>query len=154
MADYILAETEEHFNAARKLITEYAAWLAIDLCFQNFDDELLHLNRMYAPPSGGIILCKVQNEYIGCVGIREFSGEVAEMKRLYVVPEHRKKGIAKRLLEEAEDLAKKFNYKKIKLDTLDTMSPAMNLYESNGYLKTTPYYNNPQPGAVYFEKNI
>lgn len=154
MADMLLAYTREDYSDARILFLEYVEWLGIDLSFQKFDEELQQLEVMYTKPHGGIILCRTGNELAGCVAIRKFSATIAEMKRLYVRPEFRKNKIAGLLITEAEKLASECAYKSINLDTLDSMLPAINLYEKHGYKRTSAYYFNPQPGAVYFSKNI
>lgn len=154
MPEYLHAITPEHFKAARRLFTEYATWLNVDLCFQNFDSELENLESIYIPPHGDLILCKNENEFIGCVGIRLFSDEVAEMKRLYVKESARKLGIGSTLVKEAETSAMKKGYKEIKLDTLKKMTTAVDLYRKNGYQETGSYYHNPLTGVVYFSKSL
>ena len=154
MPEYVHANTPEQFAVARQLFTEYAAWLNVDLCFQNFDAELENLESIYVPPRGDLILCKIGDEYMGCVGIRLFSEEVAEMKRLYVKESTRKLGIGSRLVMEAERSAKDKGYKEIKLDTLNTMTTAVELYKKNGYKETGSYYHNPLTGVVYFSKRL
>ena len=94
MPEYFLANSTEEYNAAANLFAQYAAWLAIDLSFQQFEEELGTLKKMYAPPSGGIILCKEENNFIGCVGIRKIDDDTAELKRMFVQTTHQQKGIA------------------------------------------------------------
>lgn len=91
MADYLIANTDEEYKNAAILYKEYAAWLNIDLSFQHFYDELLALKTMYAAPQGGIVLCKIDNEFIGCVGIRKIDNDIAELKRMFIKPTHQKK---------------------------------------------------------------
>ena len=154
MPEYLHAITPDHFKAARQLFTEYATWLNVDLCFQHFDTELENLEKMYVPPHGDLILCKEGDEYIGCVGIRPFSDKVAEMKRLYVKENVRKGGIGMSLVKKAEQSAIAKGYTEMKLDTLNTMKPAVELYRKNGYQETGAYYNNPLQGVVYFSKRL
>ena len=152
MPEYILVTKEEEYKAAASLFKEYADWLNIDLCFQNFSEELLQLESMYAPPYGGIILAKNENDFVGCVAIRKKDEATAELKRMYVKPTNQQQGIGKKLLEEALALAKKYGYKKIQLDTLSDMAAAINLYKQNGFYEIPAYYYNPEKTAVYFEK--
>ena len=152
MTEYIHAVTGEQYSAAGNLFKEYAVWLGIDLSFQHFDKELEQLKQIYATPFGGIILCKNEMEYIACIAVRKFNNETAELKRMYVKPSSRKSGIGNNLLLQALILAKKCNYKKIRLDTLNNMLPAINLYKKNGFYEILPYYYNPQDTAVFFEK--
>ena len=152
MPEYIYAQTEEEYAAAMLLFREYATWLNIDLCFQNFEAELQQLDKMYALPAGGIILCREAEKFIGCVGIRKIDEESSEMKRMWVKTSHQGKGIGRALLNNAISLAKRCGYKKIKLDTLNHMKPAIDLYLKNGFFEIPPYYHNPDERAVYFEK--
>ncbi len=154
MPEYILAKTVEEYLIAKQLFEEYLRWLNLDLSFQKVAAELSHLQEMYVFPEGGIILCRAENDYVGCVGIRKLDDYTAEMKRLFVKSGWQRKGIATALLKEAENLAVECGYKAIRLDTLNTMTPAMNLYLCNGYIKTPAYYNNPIETAVYFYKEM
>ena len=152
MNKIIVANTNEHYDVAIQLFKEYATWLNIDLCFQNFDEELLQLQEMYAPPLGIILLSQNEVEFTGCVAVRNKGENIAELKRMYVKPAARKLGIAKQLLEQAIPFAKNAGYKKIRLDTLATMTPAINLYKQFGFYEIEPYYFNPENNAVFFEK--
>src|SRR6218665_890921 len=152
MLEYKIAETAAEYEAAAILFKEYAAWLNIDLCFQGFDKELETLAQMYGRANGGIILCKESDGYLGCVAIRRINDTDAEMKRMWVQRDHQGRGIGNLLLQKAIELSKKCGYKKIRLDTLSNMTPAINLYRKNGFVEIDAYYHNPDKRAVYFEK--
>ncbi|WP_462254869.1 GNAT family N-acetyltransferase [Ferruginibacter sp.] len=154
MPDYILVQTDEEYDAAIKLFKEYAEWLNIDLGFQHFNEELKNLKTMYNSTNGGIILCKEKDDFIACVAIRKISKDIAELKRMFVKPAHQHKGVGKILLEKAITLAVNCNYKYIRLDTLNHMTPAINLYKKYGFYEIEAYYNNPVSTAVYFEKKL
>lgn len=154
MTEYLLANTIKEYNAANCLFKEYAATTGIDLSFQNFDNELKELRKMYAAPTGGIILCRKENDYAGCVAIRKLSEKIGELKRMYVKPQFQNFGIGKALLKNALKLAEDCKYKWIRLDTLDFMQPAIHLYKQNGFYEIEPYYNNPNATAIFFEKNL
>ncbi len=152
MPELVYAHTKEEYEAAAELFREYAAWLNIDLCFQHFDEELEQLHTMYALPHGGIILCKENDRFIGCVGIRRINDTTAEMKRMWIKTDQHGKGLGSALLNKALELAKTCGYKKIQLDTLNHMTPAINLYRKNGFVEIPAYYHNPDARALYFEK--
>lgn len=152
--NYLIAGTDLEYTHAVTLFKEYAQWLNIDLSFQHFDDELLSLKTMYAAPNGGIVLCKDQDEFIGCVGIRKIDNDIAELKRMFVKPAYQKQGIGKILLEKAIELATALNYKIIRLDTLNYMTAAIKLYKQNGFYEMPSYYYNPNETAVYFEMKL
>jgi putative acetyltransferase len=154
MREYLIVKTDKEYNAAIRLFKEYAEWLNIDLGFQHFQEELQNLKAMYNSADGGIILCKEKDNFIACVAIRKIAKDIAELKRMYVQPAHQHKGIGKTLLEKAITLAVNCNYKYIRLDTLNHMTPAINLYKKNGFYEIDAYYNNPVSTAVYFEKKL
>jgi GNAT superfamily N-acetyltransferase len=151
MGEIIIAATRNDYSIAAQLFKEYADWLGIDLCFQNFDEELRSLSQMYASPCGGIILYRNENDFIGCVGIRKLSQTICEVKRMYVQPGFHKKGIGKILLKGAIELARQYNYTSIRLDTLSHMLPAIHLYKKFGFVEIAPYYHNPDSTALFFE---
>jgi len=136
-----------------ELFTEYAASLSIDLCFQNFDAELLALPGDYAAPSGALLLALVDGAPAGCGGMRPLPDaddpNACEMKRLYVRPAFRRFGLGRRLAEALLDEGARAGYSMMFLDTLDEMEAARELYASLGFEEVPPYYYNPVPGAHY-----
>jgi putative acetyltransferase len=154
MPEYLFVQKDAEYKAAALLFKEYAAWLGIDLGFQHFDEELENLKAMYNAANGGIILCKENNDYIGCVAIRRSAVNIAELKRMYVQPAQQHKGIGKILLEKAIVLAKECGYEFIRLDTLNHMTAAVNLYKKYEFYEIPAYYHNPIDTAVYFEKKL
>lgn len=154
MAELIIAHTKKEYKIAAQFFLQYAAWLNVDLGFQNFNEEITQLDIMYGPPQGAILLCRHENIYQGCVGIRAFNHNTAELKRMYVLPSLHHKGIGNKLLSKALETAKEMGYNSICLDTLNTMTPAINLYKKNGFTEIPPYYFNPNDNTVYFEKSL
>ena len=151
MPEYILANSQLEYEAAQLLFNEYAQWLNIDLCFQNFDEELQQLSIMYAATSGGIVLCKKNNDFIGCSAIRKIDTTSCELKRMWVQLPYQKLGIGETLLKECIALAKKLNYKEIRLDTLKRLQPAIKLYKKYNFIETEAYYKNPNNDVVYMK---
>jgi putative acetyltransferase len=154
MVEIVIANNEKEYEAAAILFKEYAAWLNIDLGFQKFDEELLQLQKMYSFPNGAILLSKEENIFTGCVAVRKKENGIAELKRMFIKTQYRKEGIGALLLQRALELAKELHYKKIRLDTLDTMTPAIKLYKKYGFYEIEPYYFNPEKNAVFFEKSL
>jgi ribosomal protein S18 acetylase RimI-like enzyme len=143
------ASSGEDYAAGKALIEEYAEALGVDLCFQNFPEELANLSRMYAPPRGCLLLARTNAAFVGCVAVRDQGASVCEMKRLYVKPPFRKTGLGRRLAESAVKHAQQLGYSRMVLDTLSTMSEAQALYKSLGFREIERYYQNPLRGVRY-----
>src|SRR6478672_2061226 len=97
--ELIQATTDEQIEAARELFKEYAAGLAIDMCFQSFDHELLTLPGRYEPPDGRLLLAYDNEELIGCLALRKLDERTCEMKRLFLRPFARGKGYGRRMID-------------------------------------------------------
>jgi ribosomal protein S18 acetylase RimI-like enzyme len=136
---------------ARRLFQEYAADIRVDLCFQNFQEELASLPGKYAPPEGALLLARDDDQFAGCVALRKLEDEVCEMKRLYVRPVCRGGGVGRALAVRVIDEARQLGYGIMRLDTLAWMKPAITLYEQIGFRRIEPYCYNPQSDAVYME---
>ncbi len=148
------AHTEEHLSQARVLFEEYAEDLGHDLEFQHFSQELETLPGAYAPPRGCLLLATCDEELAGCVALRRQSATICEMKRMYVRPGFRGRGIGRRLAVEIIAAARRIGYQWMRLDTLKSMTVPRALYRSLGFKEIAPYYDNPLPGAVFFELKL
>jgi len=93
-------------------------------------------------------------DFIGCVGIRQFNDQIAELKRMYIRKDHRQKGYGRLLLDEAIGLSRELIYDRIRLDTLESKLAAIKLYLSSGFREIESYRFNPQVGAKYYELNL
>lgn len=154
MREFITAQNEAHYLAAADLFREYASSIGIDLCFQNFEKELRELPVMYDPKYGGIIMCLEEDEFIASIAVRRIDDATCELKRMYVKPGYRGKGIASGLLRQAIELASAKGYSKMRLDTLATMTSAIALYRRNGFYEIPAYYFNPESNVVYLERKL
>jgi putative acetyltransferase len=150
----IRATSSEHIAEARKLFREYADFLKVDLCFQDFENELVQLPGAYSPPGGALLLAVDKSTTLGCVALRQVGEGVCEMKRLYVRPQGRGRRVGRALAEEVINEAVKLGYTTMRLDTLDWLVEAIHLYESLGFKRIPAYYKNPLSGVVYWELDL
>lgn len=150
----IAAGSPEQLVAIRELFQEYSAAIGIDLCFQNFDRELAELPGKYAPPEGRLFLALEGEQTAGCVALRKLDAGICEMKRLYVRPAFRGRGLGRQLAHNIIKAAHEIGYERMRLDTLSSMTPAIALYESLGFQRIPAYYANPSGYAVFMELKL
>ena len=150
----IRAESGEALMAVKRLFAEYARSLDFDLCFQAFDSELGSLPGDYSPPSGMLLLALEGEEKMGCAALRRIDESTCEMKRLYVRPAYRGKGIGRSLAERIIRIAQDAGYRSMKLDTVPDMIEANALYHSLGFVATKPYRFNPLDGCLFLELQL
>jgi len=136
------------WEVVRRLCRAYQAEIAVDLCFQGFEEELAALPGCYAEPRGGVWIAWAAGEPVGMVALRPIEGG-CEMKRLYVVPAARGTGLGRRLAERCVDEARKRGYETMWLDTLRTMDAANHVYDALGFVDCAAYYENPLPDVRY-----
>lgn len=148
------ATSPDDVAAVRALIVEYQASLGVDLEFQHFSDELVHLSAVYGPPGGLLLLARVDGAPVGCIGVRRLDDHACEMKRLYVAPAGRGRGLGRDLARRAMAAAMATGYTVMRLDTLPMMRAAQALYESLGFRDVPPYCDNPVPGTRFLEARL
>lgn len=148
------ATTPREWDEAQRLVREYAASLDVDLSFQNFDRELQHFTTEYAAPQGAFILAEDAGQYVACIGLRQFSDDVGEIKRLYVVPAARGRGLGRLLVERIIVAAREIGYRSLLLDTLPFMKEAQVLYVALGFKPTAPYRYNPVAGSAFLRLDL
>jgi GNAT superfamily N-acetyltransferase len=106
-----------------------------------------------APPRGVFLVARTDDGPVGCGGIREHTDDIAELKRMYVVPAARRLGIARGLLAELERRAVALAYARVRLETGVRQPEAIALYESCGYVPIERYgHYRASPMSRCFEK--
>lgn len=151
MIELIQVESEEHLDCIRELFKEYEKSLGFDLDFQDFEKELAKLPGEYAVPDGCLLLAFYGKNIAGSAGLRKLGQGICEIKRMYVRPNFRGKGIGRAMSVRIIEIARAIGYKRMRLDTIDTMRTAISLYKSLGFKKIKPYRYNPVDGASYME---
>ena len=152
----LTANDTEALEQVRQYFRNYAAWLGVDLSYQNFDQEMAALPGTYAEPQGRLFFAEDDGKPAGCVGIRPLPGSegLCEMKRLYVDPAMRGRGIGARLALAAIKAAKEIGYRKILLDTLPNMRMAVKLYRELGFTEAPNYYATPVEGTMFMALDL
>ena len=138
----------------RALFLEYQTSIGVDLCFQDFANELEQLPGAYAPPQGRLYLMWMGSEPAGCVALRPLDARTAEMKRLYVRPAHRGRGLGRLLAQQVIEDARSSLHTRVVLDTLPLMREAQALYAALGFTEIEPYTSNPIAGTRFMELTL
>jgi ribosomal protein S18 acetylase RimI-like enzyme len=149
------AESTAQVAQARELFLEYAQSLGFSLCFQNFDKELADLPGDYAPPEGRLLLAEYDGQLAACVALHKLEPGICEMKRLYLRPQFRRKGLGRALADRIIADARQIGYQRMRLDTVEpVMKDAVAMYRKLGFKEVGPYRPNPIAGAMYMELEL
>jgi GNAT superfamily N-acetyltransferase len=143
------------------LFTEYTAMLAQVrsdikdyLRRQNYEYELHHLDEKYGHPHGRLLIAYADGKAAGCAALRKLTETECEMKRLFVRPEFRKRGIAHALAEKLFAGARETGYRAMLLDTLPELVPALMFYEKLGFYRIPAYNDSPVAGTVFMKADL
>lgn len=149
------ADPTDDLDTVRRLFREYVDRLDFNLDFQDVEEELEALPGPYAAPEGAILLATVDDGAVGVVAVQPLDEDgVCEMKRLYVSPDYRTRGIGRALGEAILDTARALGYDTMRLDTVASMEAARALYRSLGFRERSAYYHNPLDDVVYMERSL
>jgi ribosomal protein S18 acetylase RimI-like enzyme len=145
------ARSGEDLDVARELFRQYGRTPDVSVCVVGFDEEIQALPGPYAEPHGTILLARIAGEAVGCVAVKPVGGEAAEMKRLFVRPEARGKKLGDALASAAIEAARTRGYRRLRLDTLPSMTAARAVYARLGFGEIAPWVETPVPGVAYLE---
>jgi len=147
---------ESDREAIVALLREYWASLGVAGEFQNFDAEVAELPGVYVPPEGQMLFLRdtTGNVLVGCVALRMVPGVagMCEMKRLYLRPAARGKGLGRHLAVAAMDEARQLGYRRMFLDTMSKLIEAQALYRSLGFRQVGTVGSDPV--LVLFERDL
>jgi GNAT superfamily N-acetyltransferase len=137
-------------NMAFGIVEEY--YEAMRVVARDTQDEFA---RLYFENGAGIWLAWLEGKVIGCIALRALPqfADSGEVKRLYVQPEYRGRGIAVALHNALETYARNFGYQWLYLDTADNMTSAIRFYEQQGYKRCARYNENPQ-ATIFMRKQL
>lgn len=150
-------------DTVRQLFREYRQWLAdhsgesaapgsmVPIGLVQLDRVISELPGVYGPPRGDVILAFKNSELAACGALREWEPKVGEIKRVYVRADHRGPGFGPRLTEALLRRARELGYERVRVDTLPTMSAAIQFYQEMGFKPIPAYWPHPVSGALFFE---
>ena len=153
----VSATTVQHIAVFRELCLEYASSLqytseCASLEHQGIDKELNSLPGAYAPPRGAILVALDPNgRAAGCAALRPLDDSICEMKRMYVRPEFRGRGVGRLLAAAVITRARAIGYEAMRLDTGVSMVAAAALYKQLGFRDIPAYNRDPTPGTRWME---
>jgi GNAT superfamily N-acetyltransferase len=143
-------------ETAGRMFAEYIASIrhlaACSLEHQRADDEVNHLPGLYAAPRGTIALAWMGAECVGCAALRPLptmGPDAGELKRMYVRPVVRGRGVGQRLTEHIVEFGRGVGYSRLFLDSDPELAAALRLYQRMGFVMTDRYNEDPDPTTVY-----
>jgi GNAT superfamily N-acetyltransferase len=142
-------------ESIKSLFKAYLGELNEDLCFQSFDTEIDNPLYKYSAPTGALFIAYYNAIPVGCIALQPLQeAQTCEMKRLYVEPQYRNLKIGGALVKVLLQEAQLLGYTTMKLDTLERLQAAIQLYQKFGFETVTAYYDNPLPSVVYMKKKL
>lgn len=141
------AQPVQGAQVVRELFWEYLTWandmnarefgLRLDIA-KMLEEDMLDLGK-FMPPDGRLLLAQDDGLIAGCICLKKLRQNIGEVKRLYVKPAFRGKGIGKMLIGKLLEEARKISYRAIRLDSTRYMVNAHDLYRSFGFQEIAPY---------------
>jgi ribosomal protein S18 acetylase RimI-like enzyme len=138
----------------RRLLEQFASSIEADLEFQNFKEELETLPGPYAPPDGRLLIWEEDGVVGGCIALCNLGDGIGELRRLWVSPLFRGRGVGRELTHELLGQARKIGYSKLRLHTLATMLSARAVYEGLGFYEIDAYTGVPADGVIFLEREL
>lgn len=142
------------FQEYEALLVSLNDEIAACLAMQNYDQELAHLEEKYGMPDGRLYVAYCNDVLAGCIALRRRWDDFCELKRVFVRPQFRGIHLGRTLLEKIICDAGSAGYRHMLLDTLPNLYTAISMYESFGFYRIGPYYDNPVRDAVYMQLDL
>ncbi|MDP4006099.1 helix-turn-helix domain-containing GNAT family N-acetyltransferase [Methylobacterium sp. NEAU K] len=109
--------------------------------------------RAMVRPRGTFLLAVADGLPVGCVGLKGSGGPIAEVKRLWIDPAARGFGLARRLMQAVEAVARDLSVAVLRLDTSSALPEALALYRTSGWVEVARFNDDPYPDH-FFEKAL
>ncbi len=153
-----VARDADDLNGLSEILREYLTWdidqfrelTGVEIDIETFFDNTFKEISLYFPPLGRLILAREDRRLVGVGFLKPIRNEICEIKRMYVLPDQRGKGLGKALLVRLIDGAKEIGYGKILLDSACYMTAAHSLYRSAGFTDVE-YYSEAETDEAFKE---
>ncbi|MBR2806808.1 MAG: GNAT family N-acetyltransferase [Oscillospiraceae bacterium] len=142
------------FDEYTKMLVDTNETFAEYLRLQKYDDEVEHLEHKYGEPDGKLYIAFMDDDPVGCVGLRNMGDGNCEMKRLYVRPDARHLGAGKVLVDRIIGDAERMGYSYMYLDTLPELDTAIRMYLERGFEIIEQYNDSPVDTTIYMRKRL
>jgi GNAT superfamily N-acetyltransferase len=167
MAEIREADVHRDLDAVARLWLEYLTWgndglesrYGFRLPVREAVEHDLATVAKFQPPDGRLLLAFEDEVAVGIACMRRIGSDIAEIKRMYVQPSHRRAGVGRALLDQLIAAARSAGYGRIRLDSPDFMTAAHGLYRSEGFVEIEPYPESEipddfKPHAVFMERTL
>ena len=153
MIQIIIADKEDHAQSIRELFWEYLQWANakveenFGVCFDiatMLKEDMNTLDK-FMPPKGRLLLGYVEDQPAGIACLKVLTDSIGEIKRMYVRPEARNKGLGRALLNQLLEKARQIGYERIRLDSARFMTEAHKLYQRAGFHEIEAYEGSEIP---------
>ena len=152
-------EWSRELEVVRRLLGDYRGWLAehadssprAQLALVHLEGDISRLPGVYGPPGGEVVLAFRDSEVVACGAVRGWAPGVGEIQRIHVRPDHRGPGFGPILTGALVRRAVELGYERVRVDTLPTMTAAIQFYQEMGFRPIPPYREHAVPGALFFE---
>ena len=140
-------------EVARSFVAAMEAWVSENFGPTTPDRTSTVAASEMAPPDGWFVVVYEDGVPVAGGGVRRLEDGVAEVKRMFVLPPARGRGHGRRVLDALEDAARELGYRRLRLDTAQSMTTAMALYRSAGFVDI-PDYNGNSYASYWGDKEL
>jgi ribosomal protein S18 acetylase RimI-like enzyme len=154
MIEIRTAETSDEIEAVRFLVLAHASSLREHPGSEQVRVDAENLPGPYIAPRGRLYLARLDAMPAGCVALRPIDGTIAEVKRMFVLTTARRHGVARALMGQLINDARKMGYSRVRLGTLPEMEAAQNLYRELGFVRIPRYRADEKVDTVFFELDL
>ncbi|HJS19745.1 MAG TPA: GNAT family N-acetyltransferase [Anaerolineales bacterium] len=159
MIQIIIADKEQYAQPIRELFREYLQWantkveenFGVSFDIARMLEEDMNTLGKFMPPKGRLLLGYVEDQAMGIICLKALTNRIGELKRMYVRPQARKRGLGRALLNQLMEEARQIGYEQIRLDSARFMTEAHQLYRTNGFREIEAYEGSEIPKE--FQKN-